>query len=616
MEYENDNYDEKSVDNNNYSDNNYYNNSNDNKKSFPILLVIMVIVLIVLLFFLFKSCNNDANNKTIDINLENTTMQMKVGDVEQIKLTSNYEIDYSLLHFVSNNEKVTTVDDKGFVTALEKGTSIITIKYIGNKSDTYILDCIITVDDKKIAYEISNNTWSKESVIITLDPTLNTGIENMKYGVNCKESETCKYNDVIDNKIVIDENGLNEVKIIGTNKNGTLIEEIIVAKVDKKGPNIELNIKDNIIYNNTGKVEVCGICTDNESGCVKDKECKEYTENKSKETITIDDKLGNKGTSQEFNIIMDTEKPECSFVEATIASIKIDASTTLTLQCTDNLSGIKNSDIYINNINLSNSGIVEITNIEKTTISNGFQYKLSIKGKTAGTTNITINSNTITDNANNIQDSVTSNNITVQANCTWQATTTTSSSCTSTTQPQSPNIGDTYTTCAGPYYGKWRFNGFELQCANGSKTKTGASSYQYDSKALAEQACQSAWLSTSSGYCHDKGGGSGGPSSVCKASRYTYYTKTTYTCGTSNSSTNTCTRQSSCGCESYNDWKSSGTQQFNQSCTTNPAKTLTTKRWTDCTPSVQPNNKDENNNAMCTWTCKYATKTCKQYKCC
>lgn len=107
-----------------------------------------------------------------------------------------------------------------------------------------------------------------------------------------------------------------------------------------------------------------------------------------------------------YGLFVDDIKPICSF--SSTKEIYVTEEDTLTLTCTDEGSKITNANLQISNFEVSNSNgeIVSVTS--PTIVTNGYQYTVTIKGLSAGTTidtngefTISLKENSIIDNSSN-----------------------------------------------------------------------------------------------------------------------------------------------------------------------------------------------------------------------
>lgn len=113
------------------------------------------------------------------------------------------------------------------------------------------------------------------------------------------------------------------------------------------------------------------------------------------------------GNSVDINI------PVCTI--STPEFIKKNETAYFDLSCTDSGGGIKgDGKISSSSFTISNSSIAEITSVsEPTEISQGYSYKIGIKGKSAGLFNITFKENILIDTSDNGNTAVTSDNLLV-----------------------------------------------------------------------------------------------------------------------------------------------------------------------------------------------------------
>ena len=118
-----------------------------------------------------------------------------------------------------------------------------------------------------------------------------------------------------------------------------------------------------------------------------------------------------------YAVWADETAPVCSFSSAT--AITIGNTTTMTLTCTDQGSGIENSKLTTSNFTTSNvttskKQIGEVTNVSApTAVTNGYSYVVTVRGSIVGTFTTSLNAGSISDEAGNSNATTTSPNITV-----------------------------------------------------------------------------------------------------------------------------------------------------------------------------------------------------------
>lgn len=394
---------------------NFYDSANSTKKALPRLLVIIIILLIVfLIFFLIKKINS---NKVTKIEFKENNIQLVIGETKNIELIIEAKKPEKIpIAWSSDNLDIATIQN-GTITAINEGFTIITAKYTAKNGKEFIAECPITVINNKptIKYEISNNNWTNKDVTISVNAESKTNIDELKYALNCEKD--CNYTNIDSNQITINEPGINKVYIIATTKNNVSTQEVVEVKIDKTPPEIKL-VDKNTTYSGVNKVEVCATCKDNESGCKQEKICKKFTDDKTNETIEVTDKAGNVSKTESFNVKINKTKPVCKFTEPENTSFKIDETINLTLECSDSAIGIKDTDLKATDFSISSSNILQITNIEKTKITNGFKYVLTIKGIATGTSKITLNKDVIYSNSGLAHDVLSSKDYTVTVACT------------------------------------------------------------------------------------------------------------------------------------------------------------------------------------------------------
>ena len=141
--------------------------------------------------------------------------------------------------------------------------------------------------------------WSKDNITINVDVPDEKDLKSIKYTINCNDN--CDYVDVTDKKILISNNGSSVVTVIVTNVDDVENKKDITVKIDNVAPELSLTPANKDIKSN-GSVTVCAECKDNDSGCKQEKVCKEYTKTSKDQTLTVEDNVGNKTTSNKFNV--------------------------------------------------------------------------------------------------------------------------------------------------------------------------------------------------------------------------------------------------------------------------------------------------------------------------
>ena len=119
-------------------------------------------------------------------------------------------------------------------------------------------------------------------------------------GSGCVEERVCRTftNSATNQKITVYDNA--------GNKASTHVFDVEVKKDDTTPPTINLE-EDKDQFIGTESVTVCAICTDSESGCVKERICKTYTETVINQRINGYDNAGNEGKSPYFDVVIKDE---------------------------------------------------------------------------------------------------------------------------------------------------------------------------------------------------------------------------------------------------------------------------------------------------------------------
>lgn len=288
--------------------------SNKKKKFIKIaiaaFLLIVFIILIIILIRRVPKVKGDIEltNENITLNVgESAFISYKIVDTES-NVTSV---------FSSSNTDVVLVNDTGEVKAMKKGDAVITIRYTID-GVTREKKCNITVNgsgtvEQNVNLSLkfqngSNNIWTNSNVVIQVDASSIFGISSLKYTTNCDGN--CKYYDVSNNKITIQNSGITRVKVLAKDKKNQEITKEVTVKIDKDAPKVTLNSGRNVVSNK--EVSVCATCSDSLSGCKQATVCKKYTSSASKQVITVEDNAGNKKSTETFDVTINKLTATCT----------------------------------------------------------------------------------------------------------------------------------------------------------------------------------------------------------------------------------------------------------------------------------------------------------------
>ena len=282
---------------------------------------VLAIIFIVLLVFIFLSLGK-KNTKLPQIQLINNSISVKVGNKDYIAYEIVNTDEVINVIFQSQDTNIATVDEAGGVVGVKEGKTSIKLLYNNGKKDLEEI-CNVEVlpgessnpvDPKKepptLTLSASTTNWIKENVNIKVS----SDAQDLKYAVNC--GKDCSYNKVSNNTITISENGTSNVTVIATNTSGQTTTKSITVKVDKKAPTVEL-LPNQTTFASKTAIEVCAVCTDSESGCKESKVCKTFQNSASNQTITVEDKAGNKATTKAFKVEINKVQLTCSLSVST-----------------------------------------------------------------------------------------------------------------------------------------------------------------------------------------------------------------------------------------------------------------------------------------------------------
>ena len=301
-------------------------NFNINKNLIRIVaIVVLVIILIALIIILFGKKNVKG-----DIELAKTSVILNIGDKDHISyniVDTEKEVTST---FKSSDSNIIIVNDKGEVIAINEGEAEVIVSYT-IEGVTREKKCHVKVtNDGKVNQNITlnlkfekgqNNTWTNGDVVINPEASSIFGITSLVYAVNCDSN--CKYNDIMNKKITISNNGETKIKVIAKDLKKQEVTKEAIVKIDKVAPSASLVGNSNIV--STKDVEVCATCSDSLSGCKQTRFCKKFTESKSNQVITVEDKAGDKKNSNSFNVTIN-KAPSCSL------KVSSDGTVTATLK--------------------------------------------------------------------------------------------------------------------------------------------------------------------------------------------------------------------------------------------------------------------------------------------
>ena len=168
---------------------------------------------------------------------------------------------------------------------------------------------------------------------------------------------------------------------------------------------------------------------------------------------------------------LDSTAPSCTFSAFNPTTIKNNETSTTTLTCTDNGTGVVSKTLTTSDFTVTGNSAT-ITNITKSGISNGYKYTITLKGNNNnGNTSISLKANTIKDSVGNfITTVVTSGNVTVQNSVTCTGGTYLAANETSCTTCPAGSY------CPGGEYNISSSNQGITLCAEGKYSGAGASS--------------------------------------------------------------------------------------------------------------------------------------------
>lgn len=284
-----------------------FNENNDNKKRILkiVALALGIIFVIFLIIFIISKIGGKPG-----IILTNDNITINVGESHVISYKIVNPEDKVESTFSSNNLDVAVVDNYGNVTGISQGETEIIVSYtISGKTKKE--KCKVKVNgegtvNKNVTIDTivengSPDVWTKNDVSIVVNAKSIYGVKSIQYAINC-DSNNCSYKDVVNNRINVTNNGINNVIIVAKDERNQETKKQVTLKIDKEMPTITFNEKNTIT--SSSDVNVCATCSDNLSGCKKEKVCVKYTSSKSNQNIVVEDNAGNKALSPSFNVVI------------------------------------------------------------------------------------------------------------------------------------------------------------------------------------------------------------------------------------------------------------------------------------------------------------------------
>ncbi|MBR7042538.1 MAG: hypothetical protein IKI04_03450, partial [Bacilli bacterium] len=129
--------------------------------------------------------------------------------------------------------------------------------------------------------------------------------------------------------------------------------------------------------------------------------------------IWVKNEAGNVTSTSVVVTTVDLTKPVCTFGNFESSLIGSGDSTSITLTCIDNETGIVDYNLRSNELSSSNNKVT-ISNITKASITNGYTYTITVTGSSNGVDTLVLPANIISNNAMLKNNSTTSEEITVR----------------------------------------------------------------------------------------------------------------------------------------------------------------------------------------------------------
>ena len=228
------------------------------------ITMILLIVLGVLVVLLTRSCDHKKviKDETPEVIINNPTIELTVGEEEQIDYRYDNFKDEPTLTFTSMDEDVATVTEEGLVKGIKEGTTEIIISYFVDKVPQE-KKCEVTIKkkekepdpepkpepekpkDKKAPVitativDAKDNTWTNHDVTINVSAKDDSKV-TLQYVLDC--TNNCKYTNVSGGKITVTKTGTTIVNIQAKDSSNNKSTKKLTIKIDKDNPSCSLSV--------------------------------------------------------------------------------------------------------------------------------------------------------------------------------------------------------------------------------------------------------------------------------------------------------------------------------------------------------------------------------------
>ena len=255
-----------------------------------------------------------------------------------------------------------------------------------------------------ISTNIKSNTWykvSNNSIIVSIN---NNGTI---YAYSSNDSDV-KFSSSLTNTVTMIDKSIPNIPTLKISDN------IQSGSWHKNNYTINLSNGESANVNSKCKGVTYQVSTDNSSFSNISGTTKTFNTNENKTYyFRSKGKNGNYSESVSYNSKNDQNGPSCSF--SNISTIRKTKTSTVTLTCTDDLSGVVSKKLTSDNFTLKNISITSISS--PVSISNGYKYTIGIEATNIDIGSyISLKSSSIEDNAGNGNNTSKSNTFEVKAN--------------------------------------------------------------------------------------------------------------------------------------------------------------------------------------------------------
>ena len=359
-----------------------------------------------------------TSNTTPKITVTNTT---KYKDVEKVIITLNSEI----------RNQTTAILKAGSVTKtalMQPGSTKIEFLVPKGTYDSYQIQLGrlsgVTYNVKKIELLTKDGSaWTRQDITMYVEP-IDEGMQTTAVSYDNGSTWTTTYTKTYTAKTtntVLTKNGIG---MISRPLNFTIL-------IDKTIPTMKITAKEknNGVVVNSGSLAIEGLnftfnqetagdtgsslyyCQDTTNTCDPTILVENGATVTSFNTMTTDYYVRYKaisgtetvGETKSYAAKFDIVKPSCSF--GNVTTINVTKTKTLDLVCTDDLSGLKDITLSSSNFTLSNNNM-SIENVTRSNVTNGYKYRITLKGIDHGSSVISLKANQIFDNSLNGNDVV------------------------------------------------------------------------------------------------------------------------------------------------------------------------------------------------------------------